>query len=68
MEVAPEKIGLPVSLSMEEQEGLWGGWDGGKGAATVSSVHSVSRKDEHTWMHSEENLHYGGERVEEWNR
>lgn len=31
------------------------------GAATVSSVHSVSHKDEHTWMHSEENLHYGGE-------
>lgn len=50
MEVAPEKIGVPVSLSREK-----------KGAATVSSVHSVSHKDEHTWMHSEENLHYGGE-------
>lgn len=59
--MAPEKIGVPVSLSRGGGGG-WGGWGRcGKGAATVSSVHSVSREDEHTWMHSEENLHYGGE-------
>lgn len=52
MEVAPEKIGLPVS-------------QGGGGAAMVSSVHSLTHslthKDDHTWTHSVEKVHYGGE-------
>lgn len=50
MEVAPEKIGVPVSQTREKND-----------AATASSVHSFSHKDDHTWMHSEENVHYGGE-------
>lgn len=51
MEVAPEKIGAPVSLSR-----------GGKNdAAMVSSVQSVSHRDDHTWTLSEGKVHYGGE-------
>lgn len=51
MEVAPGKIGLPVSQSRERMMQLW----------CHLFTHSVSHKDDHTWMHSEEKVHYGGE-------
>lgn len=62
VEVAPGKIGVPVSRSRErekreEEE------KNNNNAAMVSSVHSVSHRDDHTWTHSEEKVHYGGENL-----
>ena len=51
MEVAPGKIGVPVSQSREKMMPPW----------SHLFTHSVSHKDDHTWTHPEEKVHYGGE-------
>lgn len=48
MEVAPEKIGVPVSQSRGNiKKNMMQPW-------FHLSTHSVSHKDAHTWTHSEE--------------